>query len=134
MKKPPKFWEVFLFWHHDDQYIQHMYNVYLISCGDVDNKKYKIGYTKNAVEKRVKQLKTGNFEEINIEQVFTSKWGSKIESILHRNYSDYKLTGEWFSLTENHANNFLKECQNLDNFLEDWFKNSTFKNPKTILR
>jgi hypothetical protein len=111
-----------------------MYNVYLISCGDVDNKKYKIGYTKNAVEKRVKQLKTGNFEEINIEQVFTSKWGSKIESILHRNYSDYKLTGEWFSLTENHANNFLKECQNLDNFLEDWFKNSTFKNPKTILR
>ena len=111
-----------------------MYNVYLISCGDVDNKKYKIGYTKNAVEKRVKQLKTGNFEEINIEKVFTSKWGSKIESVLHRNYSLHKITGEWFNLTETHKNNFLNECKNLDNFFEEWFKNSTFENPKTILR
>ena len=111
-----------------------MYNVYLISCGEGDEKRYKIGYTKNDVKKRLKQLKTGNSEELLIEKVYQSKWGTKIESVLHRNYKIYQISGEWFRLTQSQADNFIKECQNLENFYEDWMKNTTFQNPKTILR
>lgn len=111
-----------------------MYNVYLISCGQDDEKKYKIGYSKNSVESRIKQLQTGNSEHFTVEKVFTSKWGTKIESILHRNYSYSNISGEWFKLTQREVDNFLTECEKLDIFLNDWMNNSTFKNPKTILR
>ena len=111
-----------------------MYNVYLISCGDGEDKKYKIGYTKNSVESRVKQLKTGNSESLIIEQVFSSKYGTKIESVLHRNYESSRISGEWFKLSEAQADKFKNDCQNLDDFFNNWINNSTFKNPKTILR
>lgn len=111
-----------------------MYNVYLISCGDGTNKKYKIGYTKNEVNERLKQLKTGNSESLTIEKVFKSKWGTKIESILHRQFESQNISGEWFNLSESQVNNFQTECMRLENFIKDLLNNSTFKNPKTILR
>jgi hypothetical protein len=110
-----------------------MYKVYLISCGNEDNKKYKIGYTRKPVTERVKQLKTGNHEELIVEQVFDSKWGTKIEAVLHRNYRYQKISGEWFELSEDQVGKFLVECQNLEKFFDDLFKNSTFKNPNSIL-
>ncbi len=111
-----------------------LYNVYLISSGEQGEKKYKIGFTKNSVENRIKQLKTGNHNQFTIEKVFETKWGTKIESILHRNYQSNRISGEWFELSDKQVDGFINECQNLENFLTDWFKNSTFKNPKTILR
>ena len=111
-----------------------MYNVYLISCGEGDDKKYKIGYTKNEVSHRLKQLKTGNSEELIIEKVYNSKWGTKLESILHRQYKSQNLSGEWFKLNDNQVNNFINDCNRLEIFLKDIMVNSTFKNPKTILR
>jgi hypothetical protein len=111
-----------------------MYNIYLISCGEGDDKKYKIGYTKNKVENRVKQLKTGNSEELIIEKVYQSKWATKIESILHRNYKQSKISGEWFKLTQKDVDNFLIQCKDLELFINELLNNSTFKNPKTILR
>jgi len=111
-----------------------MYNVYLISCGQGDDKKYKIGYTKKEVSHRLKQLKTGNSEELTIEKVYNSKWGTKLESILHRQYKSQNLSGEWFKLNDNQVNNFINDCNRLEIFLKDIMVNSTFKNPKTILR
>lgn len=110
-----------------------MYKVYLISCGQKEDKKYKIGYTRKPIIERVKQLKTGNHEELIVEQVFDSKWGSKIEAILHRNYRTQKISGEWFDLSQDQVDKFLVECQNLEHFFEDTLKNSTFNNPKTII-
>ena len=110
-----------------------MYNVYLLSCGE-EQKRYKIGYTKNDVTLRVKQLKTGNSEELKVERIYKTKWGTKIESILHRNYSSNRISGEWFELSDSQVENFLENCKNLEFFIEDTIRNSTFKNPKTILK
>ncbi len=111
-----------------------MYNVYLISCGEGESKKFKIGYTKNDVERRLKQLKTGNSEELVVEKVYQTKWGTKIESILHRNFRHCKISGEWFNLSQQDVDNFMNQCRDLDLFINDLLNNSTFKNPKTILR
>jgi len=110
-----------------------MYTVYLISCGEDGNKKYKIGYTRKPINERIKQLKTGNHNDLVVEQIFDSKWGSKIEAILHRNYKYQKISGEWFDLSQNQVDRFLVDCQNLDKFFTDVTKNSTFNNPKTII-
>jgi len=110
-----------------------MYSVYLISCGELGNKRYKIGYTKKPVEQRLKQLKTGNHQELKIEQIFQTKWGTKIESILHRNYKNTKVSGEWFDLSQEQVDRFLVECVNLEKFLNEIKQNSTFKNPLSVL-
>jgi hypothetical protein len=111
-----------------------MYNVYLISCGEGEEKRYKIGYTKNDVSQRLKQLKTGSSEELMIEKVFSSKLGTKLESILHRQYKLQHLSGEWFRLNEKQVESFIDDCKRLETFLNEILTNSTFTNPKTILR
>lgn len=70
---------------------------------------YKIGVSKN-VEKRVKQLQTGNPEEIEIIKKFLSKYPYKVESVLHRRYN-YKLAhGECFYLEQKDIDNFEEDC------------------------
>jgi hypothetical protein len=110
-----------------------MYNVYLISSDEQGQKKYKIGYTKNNVEKRLKQLKTGNSNDLTIEKVFNSKWGTKIEAILHRKYSNSKISGEWFYLSEKEVSLFDSDCKNLEEYFKTTLNSSTFENPKTFL-
>ena len=74
--------------------------VYVISA-DIDGKKrYKIGYTKREVYKRLKELKTSNSANLEIELVIESKWATKIEKELHRRFKDFKINGEWFNLNE----------------------------------
>lgn len=110
-----------------------MYNVYLLSVNDGKEKRYKIGYTKNPVSQRVKQLKTGNCNEFEIEKVFESKWGTKIEAILHRKFSINRISGEWFIMSDSEVDNFVDDCKNLEEYFESTLKYSTFKNPKTFL-
>jgi hypothetical protein len=107
-----------------------MYQVYLISSNNQQGKRYKIGYTRNDVSKRIKQLKTGNSDELILEQLYTSKWGTKIEAILHRKYANSKISGEWFNLDQNQVEGFLIECKNLDDYYKSLIENSTFTNPK----
>ena len=94
-----------------------MYNVYLI-CSEINNEKiYKIGYTKRPIEKRLKEFKTGNGAEIYLVDSFTSKWGTKIETLLKRKYSYLNISGEWFNLSESEINEFSIVCQKIhDNF------------------
>lgn len=89
-----------------------MYKVYLISSGSV-NKRYKIGYTKRDVWQRLKEIKTSNSDNVEIINVFESKWGTKIERALHRKYNYKKIENEWFSLTEDEVKSFKKDCQML---------------------
>ena len=93
-----------------------MYKVYLISSGGIE-KRYKIGYTKRTVWERLKEIKTSNSDNVEILDVFESKYGTKIERSLHRKYKSKKIENEWFRLTEIEANQFKKECQMMhDNF------------------
>jgi len=102
-----------------------VYKVYLIEINDIV-KRYKIGWTKRDVQQRLKQLQTGAHSKLNIIDVFESKWGSKIESILHRTYFRGKKTGEWFELTDEEVLNFKNNCEKAHNDLEMMWNENTW--------
>lgn len=88
-----------------------MYKVYLIK--NLDDDQYKIGYTRRTVEKRIKEFKTGNCNQLKVIHEFESKWGTKIEASLHRRFKYKKIAGEWFKLEKEEVDNFIPECQKL---------------------
>lgn len=88
-----------------------MVNVYLICAEIGDERLYKIGYTRREVEKRVKELKTGNAADFYIVDSFKSKWGTKIEASLHRSFNLKKVNGEWFNLTNEDVSQFKNRCE-----------------------
>jgi predicted GIY-YIG superfamily endonuclease len=85
-------------------------SVYLIRGNDG---KYKIGIAKNP-KKRIKQLQTGNSDELTLIETYPSENASKIESALHRQFSHVKLNGEWFDLSIKEESQFIKNCENID--------------------
>jgi hypothetical protein len=88
-----------------------MINVYLI-CAEFEGRRlYKIGYTRRDVSKRIKELKTGNGSEMYVIDSFKSKWGTKIESQLHRIFRSKKVNGEWFDLTDEEVKSFGEKCK-----------------------
>jgi len=88
-----------------------MYNVYLISSEIDGQKLYKIGYTRREVTLRIKELKTGNAGNFDVIDIFKTKWGTKIEKILHDRFKSVKVNGEWFILNEEQIVNFRKICE-----------------------
>jgi hypothetical protein len=61
--------------------------VYLLIQLDYNNKEtFKIGFTKNNPEKRVKQLNTGNPNKIELLNYFESRYYINIENWLHKIY------------------------------------------------
>lgn len=95
-----------------------MTNVYLISSEINGQKLYKIGITKRDVEKRLKELKTGNAAEMSLVECFSSKWGSKIEAHLHRLHSAKRVSGEWFALEITDIEDFMSRCRQLHENLD----------------
>jgi len=94
-----------------------MFKIYLISSGDID-KQYKIGYTRRNVEARIREFRTGNSNNLEIISIFESKWGTKIESSLHRRYASKKIGGEWFNLDKEEVNRFQEDCKKIHDMLE----------------
>lgn len=95
-----------------------MISIYLV-CSEINGQKlHKIGFTKRTPEKRIKEFKTGNASEIYLVDSFKSKWGTKIEAMLHRIYSSKKINGEWFDLSEEDVIMFKKHCISIDNNLK----------------
>jgi hypothetical protein len=103
-----------------------MYTVYLLSSEINESKIYKIGFTKRNVESRIKEFQTGNASEIKIVETFKSKWGTKIESFLHRKFSNKKISGEWFNLNELDVDNFINNCQIIHNNYDHMNENNTY--------
>jgi len=94
-----------------------MVNIYLVSSEINDQKVYKIGITKRAIEKRIKEFKTGNASELLLVDHFNSKWATKIESHLHRYFKAKRVKGEWFNLTDEDLEKFKPMCEQLhENF------------------
>lgn len=87
-----------------------MKKVYLLRT----NNQYKIGIAKD-VNKRIKQLQTGNSQEIELIDSFESEYANKIEKALHNKYSYVKESGEWFTLSVSEEVNFIKECKRIEN-------------------
>jgi hypothetical protein len=88
-----------------------MINVYLISVEADGRKLYKIGYTRRNVSDRIKEFDTGNAQTFIIENVFNSKWGTKIEAQLHKFFKESKVKGEWFNLTDDDVLVWINQCK-----------------------
>jgi hypothetical protein len=108
-----------------------VYNIYLISSEYNDGKFYKIGWTKRNPKIRLKELKTANSQDLNIEYVFPSKFGPKIEKNLHRKYSDKRCNGEWFELNQKEVSEFLNECKKQHDMFQMLIDNNTWVQDKS---
>jgi hypothetical protein len=103
-----------------------IYNVYLI-CSEFEGRKlYKIGYTRRPIEKRIKEIRTGNGSDIYLIDSFQSIWGTKIESNLHRQFKSKKVNGEWFDLTDDDVSSFFSRCKSSHDMLELITKDNTY--------
>ncbi len=75
-------------------------------------------------------MKTGNASELEVVESFQSKWGTQIESKLHRIFQDKKISGEWFRLTAYDISQFKKLCEQSHQSFEllskdnSWFQES----------
>jgi len=85
--------------------------VYLIRGNDDD---YKIGIAKNP-NQRIKQLQTGNSDELKLIETYQSENAFKIETALHNRYAHLHSHGEWFKLSLTEELNFKDECSEIDN-------------------
>ena len=90
--------------------------VYLL-CELSDNERFKIGVTKRDVDKRIKELSTGNSNEIHLVNKFESEYYKKVESSLHRRFHAYKTSEggtEWFDLPVDEVIGFTKTCKEVE--------------------
>jgi len=101
-------------------------NIYLISSETNGQKLYKIGITKREIEVRMKELKTGNAAELAIVDSFRSKWASKIEAALHRQFKSKKISGEWFGLEDSDIGSFAGKCRLLHENFEMMESSNTY--------
>ena len=97
-----------------------MRKLYVLSTTDYNGDKiYKIGFTKQSVQSRIKQLQTGSHFEIGIEYIFEAdNHIVSIESRLHRDFSHSRVSGEWFEL----APEEVEKIPTLCNQYYDMFK------------
>jgi len=82
--------------------------VYFIRKGDQDI--FKIGMTRNEPEVRLSQIQTSTSDKLNLYGAIHSKYPRKLELELHKKYDKYRLSGEWFNLSEKDVKTLLNNC------------------------
>jgi mRNA-degrading endonuclease YafQ of YafQ-DinJ toxin-antitoxin module len=92
--------------------------VYLI--GEIGNEgKYKIGSTRaKSVDKRLKQLQTGNSSALFIKELYETEHPFKLEKMLHNRFKSHNLIGEWFELSEANVGAFKGICDDYMRIIE----------------
>lgn len=78
------------------------------------NDYYKIGITYD-IEARIKQLSTASPFGIEVIKLIHNDKVSKIEKELHNTYSNKRLNGEWFKLTNDELNKIINDIKIFDN-------------------
>jgi len=106
-------------------------NVYLFNIKDTEI--YKIGFTRKKPQLRLEALQTGNPFELLYINHYESDRATKIESYIHRVYAHKKVTedyesikGEWFFLSSEDVEGFIKMCKKIDQGLQVIEENSNF--------
>lgn len=98
--------------------------VYLANIEDTNI--YKIGFTKQSPQKRVKGLQTGNPNKIVLVNSYKSDIAPNIENVIH-NYFKHKknnpedglkLLGEWFILEKIDVDKFQEICKTIEGNLK----------------
>lgn len=109
-----------------------MGHVYLI--GEIGNEgRYKIGSTRaKDVNKRLKQLQTGNANELYIKESYETEYPFKIEKMLHNHFKSSNLMGEWFELSESDVEAFKGVCEEKKKVVES-LKDNPFYFPMKLV-
>lgn len=100
--------------------------VYLIGEAGNDGV-YKIGRTSAGPAGRMKQLQTGNPEELYVREAFETKTPVRLEQMLHQRFANSNLMNEWFSLTEDEVGSFLQTCKKLQDCIDSLRDNPFYK-------
>ena len=88
--------------------------VYLLGDAGQDNC-FKVGMTRGKVEKRIKQLQTGNGEEIYLVNFYETEYPFFIERSLHLKFFPEKKRNEWFNLNVEDVIKFKEYCMEFEN-------------------
>lgn len=83
---------------------------YVYVLCDSGNSMFKIGVTKGKLAKRIKQLQTGNSNEIHLSDYFETDYPFQLEHMLHVKYTDKSKIGEWFELQIEDLSDFKEIC------------------------
>lgn len=103
---------------------------------------YKIGYTTREPDKRLSNVQVGCPFKLSITSTYDSKYGTKLEGILHRTYQLHKTTdeyldsvlpgirlrGEWFFLSKEIVDGFQGKCKEIEDRIDYIRANSTLDN------
>lgn len=104
--------------------------VYLmVEIDEGGNEKYKIGITKNNPEQRLKKLRTGNSNQLDLIRIYKSENYKRIERFLHRKYSSQKTiaNNEFFSLNVDQVLNFIDSCREAEDIIESLRDNPFYR-------
>lgn len=99
--------------------------VYLI-C-DNSNDCFKIGMTKQSLEKRIKELQTGNSTELFVSAYHKTKYPYTVEKMLHNKFSNKHKLNEWFDLKLNDITKFNEYCDEIESLILTMIDNPFFK-------
>lgn len=100
--------------------------VYLIGMKNQPNK-FKIGSTRRKdINDRLKQLQTGNAEELYIKDFFETEKPFKLEQMLHNKYKSERLIGEWFEMSSAMTDTFHAVCENYQSIINSLKQNPFF--------
>jgi hypothetical protein len=84
-----------------------------------DGKKFKIGVTKHKdINKRIKELQTGNPFEIWVRDYYQTNNPYKIEKMMHARHASSNVKNEWFDLNVSQVINFKNECKQCEEILK----------------
>lgn len=103
--------------------------VYLL-CDIGHDNMFKIGVTKGEVEKRIKKLQTGNGCEIHLVNKYKTEYPFYIEKMLHQKHFPEKKLNEWFELSSESVNNFIKDCEFYEEIINTMKDNPFFNKEK----
>lgn len=101
--------------------------VYLLGDVGHDNV-FKIGVTRKDIDKRIKQLQTGNGEEIYLVNYHETDYPFFLERSLHLKFFPKQKLNEWFILEHNDVMNFKQHCLEIENTVEALKDNPFAKN------
>lgn len=101
--------------------------VYLIGDAGQDNT-FKIGMTRGPIEKRIKQLQTGNGEEIYIVNYYETDYPFFVERLLHNKLYPKQKRNEWFNLDIQDIVKFKEYCREIEETAEVLKENPFSKN------
>lgn len=88
--------------------------IYLLKIDTPDKRLYKIGSTKNSIQKRINDLQTGCPYRIDLLYKHESEFGQIVERTLHNRYTHLKTHGEWFQLDITEEVNFIINCKKIE--------------------